>query len=546
MKISKQAETIKTALHGLSTPESAQAAQNIPEYDTVNLEGHEAYELSDEIRLASMLNTLKLDPQYYRSEEGTLDELRGLVERLALKDPYFVAQAICWSRTMGEKMRTINHLAAAILAPFVSGKEWGKRFYGPFDKKNKKGGCIYRPDDMSEIKDAYNILSGKALTNAMKKGFASAIESMDNYQLAKYKSTIIDICNIAHPRPTNSRAEIDVVDGEKGGTIKTIDAIMMGLPVSAQTWEVANSEAGQAVAEAVRNGELDQKTAEKVLSEAKNDNWEMLLSEGRLGMLAALRNIRSMMKEPRENVINMLCDLLSNGEEIRKSGVMPYQIDVAYEIVDTEFDRSRYSRVVKAALMKGYEESLGNMKGVLKGKTLVVVDCSGSMDLRCDVNRRTSRSSCLDKASLLAATIAKTNDCDVIRFGSRAEWYEMDKEANVFDVARNIRELRNMGGTNFSSVFELITDEEKKYDRIIILSDNECNVGVTRSAYGQYIRTVCNPYIYCIDLACYGTTQFRGDRVANYFGYGYSMFDDISSREFDAEDSIAKIRKYVI
>ena len=109
-------------------------------------------------------------------------ELRDLIERIGSKDPYFVAQAIVYSRCLGEGMRSINHLAAALVSPFIAGNDYAKRFYGAFDKKNKRGGCIYRPDDMSEIKDAYNALNPvSTLANAMKKGFASVIEGLDTY-----------------------------------------------------------------------------------------------------------------------------------------------------------------------------------------------------------------------------------------------------------------------------------------------------------------------------------------------------------------------------
>lgn len=546
MKMNERNQQLKSALNTIAPKERIQAANAVPEYDTVTLEGHPAYDLPDEVKLLSMLNTLRLEPQFYRNEESTMRELRELVERVALKDPYFVAQAICWSRNVGEKMRSVSHLAAALFSPFASGNDWAKRFYGPFNKKTQSGGCIFRPDDMREIKDVNDTLTGSPLSSAMRKGFASAIESFDNYQLAKYRDVIIDISNLAHPDPNKSSAEIEIdVDGKKV-KMKTLDAIMKGYTVSADTWEVANSEAGQIVAEAVKEGKLDEEEAKVVLAEAKNDNWEALLNDGRLGMLAALRNIRNMMKDARPSVIDKLCELVSNGEAIKKSGVMPYQIDIAYEIVNSEFGRSPYDSQVKSALMKGYEDSIPNLKEAMPGKTLVVLDCSGSMTISCCNGRNNYlRSSCIDKASLIAATVAKGVGADVICFGTTAQWYEVNKDMNVFDMAQRMRQY-NLGGTNFSAAFRLIHNEKKAYDRILVLSDNMCNSGFTREVYKDYIHDVCNPYMYCVDFASYGTTQFKNDKVANYFGYGYAMFDDIASREFNPSKVIDKVRSYVI
>ena len=165
-------------------------ANSIPTEDTVNIQGHAAYSIDDELRLIAMLNTLKLEPQYYRSENETMRELRDLIERIGLKDPYFVCQAIKYSRCMRDGMRSINHLAAALISPFISGKDYAKRFYGLYNKKTQEGGCIFRPDDMSEIKEVYNALNKGTLSNAMKKGFAKAIEALDTYQLGKYKSSV--------------------------------------------------------------------------------------------------------------------------------------------------------------------------------------------------------------------------------------------------------------------------------------------------------------------------------------------------------------------
>ena len=533
---------LRSALGAMAPVERIIEANSIPVEDTVNVQGHAAYSLEDELRLIAMLNTLKLEPQYYRSENKTMQELRDLIERIGLYDPYFVCQAIKYSRCMRDGMRSINHLAAALVAPFIAGKEYAKRFYSLYNKKTKEGGCIFRPDDMSEIKDVYDALNTGTLSNAMKKGFASAIESLDNYQLAKYKKSIIDIANLVHPRSKLSNAVITV----NGREMRTLDALMQGITVSADTWEVANSDAGQIVAKAVKEGKLDKAEAEKVLTEAKNDNWEALLTEGKLGILAALRNIRSMMKNPRPEVINALCNLLSNPEAIKKGMIMPYQMDLAYEVINTEFRTSPYCKQVKTALEKGLELAVPNLTSALPGKTLVMIDCSGSMHTSCYQGASRINSSVCDKAGLLAAIVAKATNADVIRFGSSASYTNYDASQSVFDLAHQFS-YANMGGTNIASAFECARRAGKAYDRIILLSDNEANYGCTRRAYQNYIHDVCSPYIYAIDLGTYGTTPVRNDGKVNYyFGYGYKLFDDIVASEFNPNVHIDAVRKVVI
>ena len=549
MKMKERNTQLKNALGAMASKETVKAVAAIPKENAKNRQGCPAYSLSDELRLISMLNTIKLEPQFYRSENQTMKELRDLIERIGLKDPYFVAQAIVYSRCLGEGMRSVNHLAAALLAPFISGKEYAKRFYGLWDKKEKKGGCIYRVDDMSEIKDVYAALNKSTLSNSMKKGFAAVLEALDTYQLAKYKDTVIDIANLTHPKSALSKAEI-VVDGKK---MKVIDALMKGVTVSADTWEVANSEAGQEVAKAVKTGKLTKAEAEVTLANAKNDNWEAMLTEGKLGILAAIRNIRSMLKSPRKEVVDALCKLVSNGEAIRNGKIMPYQIDYAYEVVKKEFSNSADGRRVMEALLKGYEYAVPNLAEALPGRTCVMVDCSGSMNTYCTQagQRSNIATSAAEKAGLIAATIAKATNADVVRFGSHAEFYSYDPNESVFSLGRKIGH-DNMGGTSIPSAFELIRNAKRQYDRIILLSDNECNARSYWSgdwvsgAYKKYVHDVANPYVYAVDLASYGTTPIAGDRVNYYFGYGFAMFEDIASKEFNPSAHIEAIRKIVI
>ena len=533
---------LQAALGAMAPVERIIEANSIPTEDTVNKQGHKAYSIDDELRLIAMLNTLKLEPQYYRSENETMRELRDLIERIGLKDPYFVCQAIKYSRCMRDGMRSINHLAAALVAPFISGKDYAKRFYGLYNKKTQEGGCIFRPDDMSEIKEVYNALNKGTLSNAMKKGFAKAIEALDTYQLGKYRSSVIDMSNLVHPNSSLSKAVVTV----NGKQMKALDAIMQGITVSADTWEVANSEAGQMVAKAVKEGKLDKEEAKEVLAQAKNDNWEALLKEGKLGILAALRNIRNMMTNPRPEVINSLCELLSNPEAIRRGMIQPYQMDIAYEILNEEFYSSPYRKQVQDALVKGFELAIPNLKKALPGKTLVMVDCSGSMTWQCYNGKSRMRASAAEKAGLLAATIAKATDADVIQFGTSASYMNYDKSLDVFSLGRKIS-TAHMGGTSIAAAFECARRARKSYDRIILLSDNEANLGCTRRAYQNYIHDVCSPYIYAVDLAAYGTAPLKNnDKVNYYYGYGYKLFDDIAASEFNPNMHIDAVRKVVI
>ena len=549
VKMKDRNAALKSALGNMPSVEIVREISSVPVEDSVNRQGYAAYALADELKLISMLNTVRIEAQAYRSENQVMKDLRDLIEKIGMNDPYFVAQAIVYSRCKGEGMRAINHLAAALLAPFISGQEYAKRFYGLWNKKEDRGGCIYRPDDMSEIKDVYCALNKGTLSNSMKKGFAASLEALDTYLLSKYKKTVIDIANLVHPNPTKSTA---TVKDENGNEVNVLNALMNGINVIADTWETAQAEAGQEVAKAVREGKLSKEKAAEVLKEAKAENWNSLLKENKLGILAALRNIRAIMNNSNasNDTVKMLTNLLSNGNAIRNGLIMPYQIDTAYEVVREQVNSSIDQRNILTALLKGYEAAVPNLAVALPGKTCVLLDCSGSMHTACVEKRngkleRMRNATACEKAGLIAATIAKATNADIVRFGSRAEFAQYDPNKNVFDLGTQLSNC-NMGGTSIAMAFNKING--KQYDRIILLSDNEANTGSTSTAYKSYLRSVnSSPYVYCIDFAAYGTTPLKNDGKINYYyGFGYSMFDDIASKEFNPMQHIDKVRKIVI
>ena len=541
------------------------AANNVPVQDTTNQQGLPAYSQDKWLKLLTMLNTLKLQPQYYRNEKKALQELQAFIKECATEDLYFTCQCIVYSRCLGEGMRTISHAASVFIAPYISGQEYSKRFYGPWDKKNKRGGVIFRPDDMAEIIAGFVALNGEyktttvttsqgstttvditgtKLTNAMKKGFKSAIESYDSYQLLKYKSTLIDVINLVHPKPSESQATVKV----NGEDVYTIDAIMRGMNVSAETWEVNQGEAGQIVAKAVKEGKLDAEEAKEVLTQAKADNWAELLENNKLPILACLRNLRNILiNNPTQDTVNKVCDLVSNPKLIREGKIFPYQLDLANEIMLTEFSNSN-ARQISQALVKGYELAIPNLKELLPGNNVVYLDQSGSMGtaiMLSGKDRKYGKTQCIDKAALIAATIAKATNADIIAFGSSAKYIQYNPNVDVFTLAKQLASA-HMGGTNLSTAWNLAQQSGNKYDRVFILSDNEVNRGNTYTAYSSYLRNTGNPYVYSVDLAAYGTNCIAGDKVRYYYGYGFSMFDDIASSEFNPNYHIEKVKQVII
>lgn len=542
--------SISELVSGLKPQDNLVASISVPAPDTENISGHEAYAQDKWHKLLTMLNTIKIDDQFYRSAPQAVVDLKRTVDECAKEDPYFVAQCIVYSRCVADGMRTVTQLASVFLSPHISGLDWSKRLYGLWNKKAKKGGMVYRPDDMVRIKEYFQAIhmngEGKSLAipNAMKKAFKNNLESLDSYSILKYKKGLIDIINLVHPKPNEKEARMVEVDGK---SVEVLSAVIRGLKVSADTWEVAQSEAGQIVAQAVKEGKISEAEAENVLKEAKADNWKGLLTDKSLGILAALRNIRSILKTNADrDTLDMLEELLGDTNMILSGKIMPYQIDMAIEVINSEFN-SQNSRSLVKTLSKSYEDSIPNLKEALKGRNLVMLDCSGSMSTRINdakIRGKIYSSSCMDKAALIASTIAKATDADIIRFGSSAEYVSWNPNQDVFTMSKEI--VRGMGGTNLSKAWQCASESGNSYDRVFILSDNECNVGSTYEMYRKFVENVSDPYVYSVDLCGYGTNPIAGPKVRYYYGYGFSMFEDISKCEFNPEFHIEKVKKVEI
>lgn len=509
--------------------------------DTTNKSGHPAYRQDNFIELLHMLNTLKLDANtFYESTDESINRLIYLVDTCASQDPYSTCQIIIWSRVKGTGLRTINNISSLLISKHLSKKEYAKRFYSLWDKKANKGGVIFRADDMYEIASIAKATSNK-LSSAIKKGFKFNLEKLDSYSLLKYKKKIKDLINLTHPNPLLSKALVDTQDTEGNFiTIPTLEAIIKNYKVSANTWEVNNAEAGQMVSKALKEGKISQEEAKEIYSKAALSNWKELLENNKLPILAALRNLRSILsQEPDDEVITLLVELITNTKLILEGKILPLQFDIAKDMVVSL--NNKQSRIIVKALEDSYLAALPNLSHLLTGNTLVIVDASGSMRWN-SITKNKSAQNCIDKAALLGATIAKASNSDLVIFGNKALYLNYSTNDSIFNISDEIKKY-DLGGTNLSTAFDLITNDNRKYDRIFIFSDNEVNMGNTYKSYTNYIDKLANPYIYSVDLGANGTDVIRGTKIKSLCGYSMSIFEEISKLEFNAIDHLEEVKK---
>jgi hypothetical protein len=167
------------------------------------------------------------------------------------------------------------------------------------------------------------------------------------------------------------------------------------------------------------------------------------------------------------------------------------------------------------------------------GDTLVVMDVSGSMSGRPS-----------EIASLFGAILAKANNADVLTFANRADYKSYNPMDSVMTIRNSFR--YSGGGTNFKSIF---TTANKKYDRVVILSDLQGWVGYTSPSveFKQYKKTYdANPYVYSWDLAGLGTMQFPENNVFALAGFSDKVFQIMSLLEQDRNRLLGEIKSITI
>lgn len=459
-----------------------------PKTLTTNLAGGQAYKQSNELALVSLLLTSFVNDQFYKGTNDTLKDLRSLLKKV---DPIFAAKAAIYARDKFG-MRSISHALAGELTSYLSGSNEAKNFY---DK------VVVRVDDMTEIMSYYLLnktnKDNPKFPNSLKKGFAKAFDKFDSYQLAKYSGKnkdlkLVDLVNIVHPIPSDRNKS-------------ALELLIKGELKNTETWEAKLSQAGQ-----VAENEED-------LAQLKADAWTELVSTRKIGYFALLRNLRNIITQA-PKLVPTACELLVDERLISKSRVLPFRFATAYEEI-SKMGSSKEVRDVLVAINQALEVSMCNVPK-FDGETLVVMDVSGSMSGRPS-----------EIASLFGAILAKANNADVLTFATRSDYKSYNPMDSVMTIRNSFR--YSGGGTNFKSIF---TTANKKYDRVVILSDMQGWMGYTTPSaeFNQYKKNYnANPYVYSWDLAGHGTLQFPENNVFALAGFSDKVFDVMSLMETD-------------
>ncbi|HKU95628.1 MAG TPA: TROVE domain-containing protein [Vineibacter sp.] len=298
---------------------------------------------------------------------------------------------------------------------------------------------ITRADEPGEFLALYAMQNGvtpdklKAKLSAqVKKGLARALRRFDAYELAKYDRDVAvkirDVMFLVHPKPR---------DDEQDRLWKQLIAGELQAP---DTWEVALS-AGQ----------------------DKREAFERLLREEKLGYLALLRNLRTMVAAG--------CDakLVEEAIVARKGArrVLPFRYVAAARACP------QMEPALDAALLGQLAQA-----PKLPGKTIVVVDVSGSMGARLSRKADMARH---DVASALGAIARELAERPVIYATAgndstrihKTELVPARRGMALVDAIWAMCAPLGGGGIFLKPVIDFLRERERTADRMIVITDEQ-------------------------------------------------------------------------
>lgn len=361
----------------------------------------------------SVMSCLLWEREFYEDGKSIADRIAELCAKVS---PQTIASVAFEARTTGN-LRHVPLLLLAELAKHGKGRMVSEAI----------AATIQRADELSEFLAIYWRKGKTPLSAQVKKGLARAFLKFDAYQLAKYNRDgaikLRDVLFLCHAKPdTAERAELwkKLVDG----SLEAPD-----------TWE-ANLSAGA----------------------NKRETFERLIREGNLGYLALLRNLRGMVEAG--------CDeqLVRDAIEARKNGanrVLPFRYVAAARACP------RLEPSIDKALSKAIDEL-----PKLAGRTLILVDVSGSMDHPLSSKSDLKR---IDAAAALASVV--NGGVRVFSFSDRI--VECPPRRGMAGVDAVIRSQPH-SGTYLGAAVKQINGIP--HDRLIVITDEQSHDAVPNPA----------------------------------------------------------------
>jgi 60 kDa SS-A/Ro ribonucleoprotein len=493
-----------------------------------NYEGAQSFALDKRTELYSAVVTTSLSNKIYEGGNERLERVRSLI---AKNDPEFVARLAVYARNR-MYMRSIPLVLAVELAKTGAGN-------GVVTKAVR--GVVQRADEITELLAYYQVANERKevkklnkLSKQIQRGLSEAFNKFDEYQFAKYdrqggEVKLKDALFLVHPTAVNDAQQV---------IFNKIAKSELEVPY---TWETELSLLGQ------REFSNDQEK-----QAAFRGKWEELITSGKLGYMALMRNLRNMIEaNVSVEFMKEVCAILSDQNAVAKSMQLPFRFLAAYrEIRALE---SGLVPMVLDALELAVEQSARNIRGFGKNTSvLIACDVSGSMQKPISEKSKVQN---YDIGLMLGMLLQSR--CEYVQtgmFGDKWKIINVPRKGILANVQEFYKREGEVGyATNGYLVLKELIRRGEVVDKIMMFTDCQLwNSKVTHlgmdsdmtSLWRQYKQIAPQSRLYLFDLAGYGNTPIdvRNDGVHLIAGWSDKIFDVLSALE-NGGDALAEIEK---
>lgn len=505
----------------MSGPVSTTATQTRTEEGGVGWER----DAKSELFLLAVTNLVSEDTFYEGAKERD-NRYVQLVRQVSVEDPDWVARLVRWLRA-DANMRSASIVAAAEYAwarrDEADTGRTGTTYPKPtISTRSVITAALLRADEPAEMIAYWHSAHGRNLPQPVKRGIAdAALRLYSENSALKYDGQsrsfrMGDIVDLTHPKPSavwqhdlfrwlldkrHNRDEPRV--GESLQVIRE-HTRLEAVPV-AERRALLRSWGANANQHLAAAGMTWESLSGWLQGPMDKEAWESIIPS--MGYMAQLRNLRNFDEAGvSDKVAAQVAARLADPEQVAKSRQFPLRFLSAYKAAPS----LRWSWPLEQAVGL----SLANVP-VLPGRTLVLVDLSGSMWESMSARSELKR---YEAAALFGFALAnRAENAEVYCYGTNHVRVPLVPAGSLLPA---VKRLQNMGGTD---TFGTLAQTYSSHDRVVILTDEQAHTPGFSSYYRYGYGNTVDPETVLKDMTAPVITF-------NLAGYKAAHLDSGSNR----------------
>jgi hypothetical protein len=459
---------------------------------------------------------------FYESADSRDSRYEQLVRAATVEDPEWTARMLAWLRGEG------NLRSAALVgaAEFVRTRQTLGLDHAAHQAPRTGRGLsrtvidsvLQRADEPGELLAYWTRSYGRAIPKPVKRGIGDAVRRLYTeratlkYDTDSHAYRFGDVLELVHTTPARDRPwqgdlfehVIDRRHGRDNPIPESLEmlrerSVLMDIPPGERA-KMLRSWGARAPRFLSDAGMTWEALAGWLQGPMDARAWEVIIPT--MGYMALLRNLRNFDQAGvRDPVAEMVAAKLANPQEVAGSRQLPFRFLSAFKAAPS----LRWAW----ALEKGLNHSLANVP-VLPGRTLILVDMSGSMGGSLSARSDLSRA---EAAGVFGAALAvRAEHADLVQYGTHSAPVPVRGGESVLTL---LQRFAGMGGTN---TWGAVRERYAGHDRVVIVTDEQAHDSYGREFHpGGMSRTVP---IYVWNVAGYraGTAPTGGRDNTHVFG----------------------------